>query len=200
MEVLNMSSQINYATLTKDYILTGPNYVDWRRNIKLLLTAEGLIYVIEDEKPSLPDTMEGEEKAAYELFRQNNSKAKLLVLNSIDNTIKDSIKNLSFAKDMLEELKKLYEKQNRHAHILHSTKMTSWISIIDHVMKLHNLFQELEAIGTSFKLNYKTDVILYSLPQEICGSFICNYNMNKIFVEFPELGNMLQEVEAAHKL
>ncbi|XP_042477721.1 uncharacterized protein LOC122059091 [Macadamia integrifolia] len=185
MKIFNMSSQMNYVILIKDHILTESNYVDRRRNIKLLLTAEGLMFVIEDEELSFLDTMDGEEKVAYELFQQNNSKAKLLILNSIDKTIKDSVKDLSFVKDMLEELKKLYGRQNKHAHhqlvtLLHSTKMTPGISLIDHVMKLYNFFQELEAMEISFKLNYKTNVILYSLPQEIDKSFICNYNMNKI--------------------
>ncbi|XP_042479681.1 uncharacterized protein LOC122060617 [Macadamia integrifolia] len=116
LKIFNISSQMNYATLIKDHILTGPNYIDWRRNIKLLLSAEGPISVIEDEEPSFPEIMDGEGKAAYELFRQNNSKAKLLVSNSIGKTIKYSVKDLSFAKDILEELEKLYARQNRHAH------------------------------------------------------------------------------------
>ncbi|XP_042494996.1 uncharacterized protein LOC122074209 [Macadamia integrifolia] len=65
-QIFNMSSQMNYATLIKDHITIGPNYVDWRRNIKLLITAE-------------------------------------------DKTIKDCVKDPSFAKDMLEEFKKLYD-------------------------------------------------------------------------------------------
>ncbi|XP_043693002.1 probable calcium-binding protein CML26 [Telopea speciosissima] len=77
--------------------------------------------------------------------------------------------------------------------------MAQGTSVIDHVMKMRNLFLDLKNLGTSFKLNYKTDVIFYSLPQEIYGSFIVNYNMNKLTVELPELGNMLEEVEAASK-
>ncbi|XP_043697425.1 uncharacterized protein LOC122648255 [Telopea speciosissima] len=71
--------------------------------------------------------------------------------------------------------------------------------VIDHVMKIQNFFQDLENLGTSFKLNYKTAIIFYSLPQDIYGSFIVNFNMNKISVKLPELGNMLQEVEIASK-
>ncbi|XP_043700097.1 uncharacterized protein K02A2.6-like [Telopea speciosissima] len=64
---------------------------------------------------------------------------------------------------------------------------------------MRNLSQDLENLGTSFKMNYKTDVIFYSLPQDIYGLFIVIYNMNKRFVKLPELDNILQEVEAASK-
>ncbi|XP_043699772.1 uncharacterized protein LOC122650421 [Telopea speciosissima] len=148
-----MSTRMNYAVLIKDHVLTGPNYVDWRRNIKLLLSAEGLMFVLDEDEPEFPNEENPESKPAYELFRQKNSKAKLLVLSSLEKTIADSVKDLYLTKDMMEELKEMYGREERHAH--------------------HQL--------------------------DIYGSFIVNYNMNKLSMEFPKLGNMLPEVEAASK-
>ncbi|XP_043721031.1 uncharacterized protein LOC122668549 [Telopea speciosissima] len=174
------------------------------RNIKLLLSAEDLMPVLDEEELEFQNEENPESKLAYELFRQKNSKVKLLVLSSLKKTIADSFKDLYLTKDMIEELKEMYGREERHAHhqlvtLLHSMKMAQGTPVIDHVMKMRNLFQESENLGTSFKLNYKTDVIFYSLPQEIYGSFIVNYNMNKLSLELPELANMLQEVEAASK-
>ncbi|XP_043705338.1 uncharacterized protein LOC122655188 [Telopea speciosissima] len=193
-----MSTQMNYAALIKDHVLTEPNYVDWRRNIKLLLSVEGLMSVLDKDEPEFPNEENPKSKPAYELFRQKNSKAKLLVLSSLEKTIDDSVKDLYLTKDMMEELKEMYGREERHAHhqlvtLLHGTKMAQGTPVIDHIMKLRNLFLDLENLGTSFKLNYKTDVIFHSLPQDIYGSFIVNYNMNKFSVKLPELGNMLQE-------
>ncbi|XP_043717524.1 uncharacterized protein LOC122665440 [Telopea speciosissima] len=152
--------------------------------------------LLEQDEPEYPEDKNPEVVKAYELFRQNNSTTKLLVLSSIDKTIVDSVKDLALAKHMLEELKELYGKQNRYAHhqlvsLLHSTKLTPGTPVIDHVMKLKILFQELETLGTTHQLEYKTDVILDSLPWDIYGSFIINFNMNKISVELLELGNTL---------
>ncbi|XP_043725643.1 uncharacterized protein LOC122672213 [Telopea speciosissima] len=199
-----MSTQINYATLIKDHILTDPNYVDWRRNIKLLLTAEDLMSVIEQDEPEFLQNEDPIAKAAYELFRQNKSKAKLLVLNSVEKTIANSVKDLYLTKDMMEELKEMYGREERHVHhqlvtLLHGIKMAQGTPVIDHIIKMRNLFEDLENLGVSFKLNYKMNVIFYSLSQDIYRSFIVNYNMNKLSIELPELGNMLQEVEAASK-
>ncbi|XP_043705309.1 uncharacterized protein LOC122655148 [Telopea speciosissima] len=164
-----MSTQINYAALIKDHILIGPNYVDCRRNIKLLLSAEGLMSVLDEEEPEFFNEEKPESKAVYELFHQKNSKAKLLVLSSLKKTIVDSVKDLYLTKDMMEELKEMYGREERHIHhqlvtLLYGTKMAQGTPIIDHVMKMRNLFQDLENLGMSFKLNYKTDVIFYSLP------------------------------------
>ncbi|XP_043694247.1 uncharacterized protein LOC122644952 [Telopea speciosissima] len=160
--------------------------------------------VLDEDEPKFPNEENPDSKLAYELFRQKNSKAKLLVLSSLEKTIADSVKDLYLTKDIMEELKEMYGREERHAHhqlvtLLHGAKIAQGTPIIDHVIKLRNLFLDLENLGTSFKLNYKMDVIFHSLPQDIYGSFIVNYNMNKIFVELPELSNMLQEVEAALK-
>ncbi|XP_043725705.1 uncharacterized protein LOC122672272 [Telopea speciosissima] len=168
-----MSTQMNYATLIKDHVLTGPNYVDWKRNIKLLLSAEGLMSVLDEDEPEFPNEENPDSKPAYELFGQKNSKAKLLVLSSLEKTIVDSVKDLYLTKAMMEELKEMYGREEHHAHhqlvtLLHGTKMAQGTPIIDHIMKMRNLFLDLENLGTSFKLNYKTDVIFHSLPQDIC--------------------------------
>ncbi|XP_043687795.1 uncharacterized protein LOC122639023 [Telopea speciosissima] len=123
-----MSTQMNYAALIKDHVLTSSNYVDWRRNIKLLLSAEGLMSVLDEDEPGFPNEESPDSKPTYKLFRQKNSKAKLLVLSSLKKTIADLVKDMYLTKDMMEELKEMYGREERHAHhqlvtLLHGTKM-----------------------------------------------------------------------------
>ncbi|XP_043705331.1 uncharacterized protein LOC122655179 [Telopea speciosissima] len=122
--------------------------------------------VLDKDELEFPNEENPDSKPVYELFRQKNSKAKLLILSSLEKTIADSVKDLYLTKDMMEELKEMYGRKERHAHhqlvtLLYGTKMAQGTPVIDHVMKLRNLFLDLENLGTSFKLNYKTDVIFH---------------------------------------
>ncbi|XP_043725665.1 uncharacterized protein LOC122672234 [Telopea speciosissima] len=105
------------------------------------MSAEALMSVLDEEEPEFPNEKNPKSKAVYELFRQKNSKAKLLVLSSLEKTITDSVKDLYLTKDMMEELKEMYGREERHVHhqlvtLLHGTKMAQGTPVIDHVMKM----------------------------------------------------------------
>ena len=56
--------------------LTGPNYVDWLRNLKLVLASEDLLYVLDGEIPAEPaeDAPEAE-KTAFQKWKKDETKA-----------------------------------------------------------------------------------------------------------------------------
>ena len=54
------------STILKDNKLTRTNYVDWKRNLNLVLTAEDCAFVLTEIYPSPPDSISTpEEDAAY---------------------------------------------------------------------------------------------------------------------------------------
>ncbi|XP_042484620.1 uncharacterized protein LOC122064899 [Macadamia integrifolia] len=127
----------------------------------------------------------------------------LYILGLVDTSITDSVKGIIPAKGMMDKLKEIFSQTDMHEHhklvgLIHNIKMTAGTPVIDHVMKIQNIFEKLESLDTSFTLKYKRNVILNSLPSTY-SSFICNFNMNKLDVELTELGNMLQKAEKAQK-
>ena len=51
-----MSNNLNLRSILESNKLTGPNYIDWLRNVKIILRAEKLTYVITEPVPPEPAT------------------------------------------------------------------------------------------------------------------------------------------------
>ena len=61
------------ATILKENKLVGPNYIDWKYNLDIVLTAEEYKYVLTEECPPKPDDDAGEdEKNAYKKWIKVN--------------------------------------------------------------------------------------------------------------------------------
>ncbi|XP_043721132.1 uncharacterized protein LOC122668660 [Telopea speciosissima] len=209
-----MAAPINNTlmSLITQSTLTGLNYEDWHRNIMLLLKAEGLDSVLTEESPTIPSAdMDGTEdiveftaeqlKEKVDIFKsyhQRDSKTQLYILNSIDKSIVESVNGISSAGDMMAKIKELYSQQDTHIEYelvdkILSLKMEPGTPVLDHVMKVQNLFEQLEGLGSEkFSLKYKRNVIFKSLPGSF-SSFIFNFNMNKLDVQLTELGNMYKK-------
>ncbi|XP_042502066.1 uncharacterized protein LOC122079557 [Macadamia integrifolia] len=143
IDLCAMLTSINSTLLTliNDYKLKGPNYVDWHRSIMLLLTAEHLSGVLKEDAPEKPTGDDYDQQEAYEYFHSSDSKSMLYILRSIDKSIIDSMRSVISAKSMMDKLKKLFNQTDVHEHhelvgLIHNTKMTTKISVIDHVMKM----------------------------------------------------------------
>ena len=51
----NIMSSINLRSLLENNKLTGPNYLDWLRNVKVVLKSEKKVYVIDTPLPELAE-------------------------------------------------------------------------------------------------------------------------------------------------
>ena len=66
-----MSSAMKAAisTLLDKYLLTGSNYIDWLRNVRIVLRTEGLLHILDGPIPSVPsDKSPQEERDAFEKY------------------------------------------------------------------------------------------------------------------------------------
>ncbi|XP_043705436.1 uncharacterized protein LOC122655297 [Telopea speciosissima] len=154
----------------------------------LLLTAERLSTVLDEVTSQKPADDDYDQHEAYKYFHSCDSKAKLSILGSVDKSITNSMKGITFAKGMMDKLKELFNE----------TDMKEGTPVTDHVLKMKNLFEKLETLDTSLTLKYKRYVIFNSLPTTY-NPFICNFNMNRLNAELTEVDNMLQEVEKTLK-
>ena len=81
-----MASFSPLVTILNQNKLTGSNYVDWKRNLDIVLTTKEHKYVLSQPCPNFPslDTPP-EEKQLYDRWKKSNEMAKCYILASISN-------------------------------------------------------------------------------------------------------------------
>ncbi|XP_043714561.1 uncharacterized protein LOC122662925 [Telopea speciosissima] len=148
----------------------------------LLLTAEGLYTVLDEQIPPQPDLNDFEAYEEMQDFLKRNSKASLYIIGSLEKSVLDSVKDIHTLGGKIYKLAELFNRQLTHAHSdvvsqIHNYKMSQGTPVMDHVIKMINLFEKLKSMGTRFDLQYKTDVILASLTSAY-ASFKMSYKMS----------------------
>ena len=74
------------ATILNPNKLNGDNYVDWKRNLHIVLTAEKIGYVLTDPYHNAPlEDASDEDKKAYEAWKAHDEYAKCIILASMEN-------------------------------------------------------------------------------------------------------------------
>ena len=88
--------------------LNEQNYVDWKRNLDIVLTAEGYKYVLTTPKPSepTPDSSD-EDKEKFEKWVKANDMAKCYILASVSNVIQHQHQFYTVASDIMFSLKEM---------------------------------------------------------------------------------------------
>jgi hypothetical protein len=76
------------AILNQNKLIGQQNFVDWKRNLDIVLTADGYKYVLTTPKPQEPgpDSF-AEDKEKYEKWVKANDMAKCYILASVSNII-----------------------------------------------------------------------------------------------------------------
>ena len=82
--------------ILKENELTGPNYIDWKRNLNLVLTAEEYKYVLTDVCPLPPDSDSlKEEVEAYQSWRKADEMTRCYILASMSNILQHQHENMA---------------------------------------------------------------------------------------------------------
>ncbi|XP_019241801.1 PREDICTED: uncharacterized protein LOC109221816 [Nicotiana attenuata] len=169
-----MSSFNPLTSILNQNKLEGPNYVDWKRNLDIVLTAEGYKFVITEEFPEKLENATDDKVKAYDKWVKADEMARCYILASMANVLQHQHQSMGSAYDMLESLKEMFGEQNRAAKqtvmkALLNTKIAEGSSARDHT--LPDSFQQ----------------------------FRLNYNMNKMDLSLANLLNELQEAESIIK-
>ena len=76
------------SVILKENKLTGPNYIDWKRNLNLVLTAQEYKFVLTDVcPPPLDSDSSKEEVEAYQKWRKAHEMARCYILASMSNIL-----------------------------------------------------------------------------------------------------------------
>ncbi|XP_075103506.1 uncharacterized protein LOC142178077 [Nicotiana tabacum] len=191
------------AILTQNK-LEGSNYVDWKRNLDIVLIAEEYKFVLDEVCPKKPgDDATDDEQKAYQKWVKTDEMARCYILVSMSNILQHQHQSMESAYDILENLKEVFGDQNRAAKqtamkALLNTKMVEGSSVRGRVLKMMSLLNELEVLGANIDKDTQVKMIVQTLPDNF-QQFRLNYNMNKIDLSLVKLLNELQSAETIIK-
>ncbi|KAL4599345.1 hypothetical protein ACB092_11G120000 [Castanea dentata] len=159
--------------------LTRSNYVDWKRNLDIVFTAEVHKYVLTQPCPNFPSLDAPlEEKQRYDRWQKSNEMVKCYILASISNMFGEQGHSAR-----QETMRQIY-----------NTKMAAGSSVREHCLRMIANLNTLEVLGADIDGESQVDMILQSLPESF-KEFRLNYNMNKKIYSLSELMNELVAAE-----
>ena len=195
-----MTSFSPVVTILNQNKLTGSNYVDWKRNLNIVLIAEEHKYVLTQPCPNFPSLdAPFEEKQRYDRWQKSNEMAKCYILASISNVLQHQIQDVKLVSDIMLSLKEMFGEQGcserqETMRQIYNTKMVEGTSVKEHCLRMISNLNTLEVLGTDIDGEFQVDMILKSLPESF-KEFRLNYNMNKKIYSLSELMNELVAVE-----
>ncbi|KAL8135558.1 hypothetical protein AgCh_010263 [Apium graveolens] len=180
--------------------LTGPNYADWLRNLRIVLRIERLEYVIDSPKPTeSASDAHNDEHVVYRRWIDDANVAQCIMLASMNIELQKQHEHMD-AHTILMNLQELYDVAGRTARYeiskeLFGCRMSEGSSVNDHVLKMINLIERLGQLGFVMDGELSQDLVLQSLPSSF-SQFVVNFHMNKLDVSLPELHNILKTAES----
>ncbi|KAL8098527.1 hypothetical protein AgCh_031343 [Apium graveolens] len=162
------SSVVNRSILDA-HKLTGPNYADWLRNLRIVLRIEKLEYVIDSPKPTEPAIdAHNDEHVVYHKWVDDANVAQCIMLASMNIKLQKQHEHMD-AHTILMHLQELYDVAGTTARYeiskeLFGCRMSEGSSVNDHVLKMINLIERLGQLGFAMDGELSQDLVLQSLP------------------------------------
>ncbi|GJT95197.1 hypothetical protein Tco_1090715, partial [Tanacetum coccineum] len=140
--------------------LTGPNFIDWYRQIWIVLSVEDNLDYLEQPIPPAPVPAQAGQQVAPEALAG-------LMLMTMEPNIQRNLENLS-AYDMLQELKTLFAQQAEQELLqtvrdFHFCKQEEGQSVSSYVLKMKSYIDNLERLGHPVSLGLAVSLILIGL-------------------------------------
>ena len=193
------SNNILRSILDKEK-LNGSNFLDWHRNLRIVLKHDNKLYALEEPVPEEEPANNAPraEKEAYKKHVEDANEVACLMLATMNSELQKQHENMN-AVEMIEHLKTLYAEQARHERFevsksLFQCKLSEGSPVGPHVLKMIGYVGNLERLGFPLEKELATDLILQSLPDSF-SQFILNFNMNDLDKTLPELLSMLRTAE-----
>ena len=124
----NISSALSLRSILEKDKLNGTNFLDWFRNLRIVLTQERKLYVLENPSPEEPaNDAPRAQRTAYEKHFNDSVDVACLILAIMVLELKKNMEMLT-AFEMVTHLKEMFQQQARQERFettkaLHSCKM-----------------------------------------------------------------------------
>ena len=198
MSSSNTNTMSIRSTLEKNK-LVGRNYLDWHRNLRIVLRQEGKSHVLDTELVEPGPDATADEKAAFEKLKKDSNDVTCLMLACMDASLQKKFED-SDAHMINTVLKEMFQEQERIERFstlkeLVNCKMPPGSAVSTHVLKVQALIDHLEKLGEKLSKIMQQDLILCALPP-MFSPFVTNYHMHSMNKTIPELHGMLKNFES----
>ncbi|XP_075636736.1 uncharacterized protein LOC142608972 [Castanea sativa] len=146
--------------------LTGPNYVDWKRNLDIVLIVEEHKFVLSEPCLDIP-TLDApsEERQRYDRWWKSNKMSTCYVLASISNVLQHQMEDMELASDIMFSLKEMFGEQGHSTRqdtirLLLNTKMAQGTPVREHCLKMISYLNTLEVLGADIDGESQVNMIL----------------------------------------
>ncbi|GJS25050.1 zinc finger, CCHC-type containing protein [Tanacetum coccineum] len=183
-----------FKTFFEKQKLTGLNFMEWYRNLWIVLSVEDKLPFLEQPIPAMPVPPAGQVLPlnvlnTHTAWVKASKEIVGLMLMTMDPDIQKNLEQLG-AYDMLKELKMLYAQQADQELLqtvreFHACKQEGQ-SVSSYVLKMKSYIDNLERLSHAMTQNLAVSLILVSLRKEY-DSFMQNYSMHSMEKTVTEL-------------
>ncbi|GKA90558.1 hypothetical protein Tco_0812428 [Tanacetum coccineum] len=179
--------------------LNGSNFLDWYRNLRIVLRNEQKLHHLEEALPKAPPaTATAAVRNAYTRKVAEQQEVACLMLVSMTSEIQKNLENQP-AFEILHELKTMFQQQAEQelfktVKAFHACKQEEGQSVSTYVLKMKAYLDQMEHLGYPMPLVLGVNMILTSLSKDY-DQFVQNYNMHGMGKTIPELHAMLKLAE-----
>jgi hypothetical protein len=198
------NSTFNLRSILEKEKLNGTNFVDWNRNLRIVLRQEKKEYVLDTPCPDEPQNVAHNTSAyrAYVKHADDSVDVQCLMLACMNSELQKQYETTN-PYDMIIGLRGMFENQARvdrfnTSKSLFGSKLAEGAPVSPHVIKMIGYIESLQRLGFPLDDDLATDVILQSLPASF-EPFIMNYHMNGLKKTLTELHGMLKTAEVSLK-
>ncbi|GJY06702.1 retrotransposon protein, putative, ty1-copia subclass [Tanacetum coccineum] len=162
--------------------LTGDNFNDWYRSLRIVLRVAGTYdYLFKPCPEEPPEDAAENVKAAWKAEYKIHSDVACLMLGRMSPALQRQFE-LYFPQAMLDELRRMFEKPKAVeiydlVDTLHSCKQALGKSISAHVLEMKGYMDQLQALGKPYDNDMAINLINRSLNKDF-GDFVRNFNMH----------------------
>ncbi|XP_076919980.1 uncharacterized protein LOC143580968 [Bidens hawaiensis] len=175
--------------------LTRTNFLDWYRNLRIVLKK----YVLDGPVPDPPAS--NTSKAIKDAWSKHFDDATEVTCLMLATMIPELQKTFEFqpAYEMMGQLKQMFQiqsKQERYETITSfiSCKMQEGTPVSNHVLKMKAYVEQLSRLVFTISDELETDIILHSLPKSF-NQLVLNVNMNNWEKSISKLHRMLKTAD-----
>nr|GEW96671.1 zinc finger, CCHC-type [Tanacetum cinerariifolium] len=183
--------------------LTGPNFIDWYRQLRIMLSIEDKLNYLEQSIPPASVAPAGQQVApeilaAHTAWVKGSKEIAGLMLMTMEPEIQRNLEPLH-SHEMLKELKTLFAQQAEQELLetmryFYSCRQEEGQSVSSYILKMKGYIDNLERLGHPVALGLGVSLILIGLRKEYDG-FLQNYNMHSMGKTVNEFYAMLKLYE-----
>ena len=166
----NNSQPFSLRSVLRKDKLNGTNFIDWSRNLRIVLKQEKKLEVLEHPLPNEPArNASTAQREAFEKKKNDSNDVTCLMLATMSPELQKQFVDME-AYEIMTHLKEMFQEQTRHERfvttkVLTSCKMAAGTSVSAHVLKMKGYIDTIEKLDMPLRKKLATDLILGSLSK-----------------------------------